>query len=73
MTQDTMMSVLLLRDIPLNDGTTLNEGYQGTLIEPFGPQFIVEFAIPDDTLVGGNRFNTVVLNAEDFAITGISE
>ena len=72
MTQDENLSVLLFHDVTTDDGTNLLEGAQGVLVEPFGGQFIVEFAIPDDSLEGGNRFETAVLSAEDFAITGKS-
>lgn len=70
MNQDEYFDVILLTDITTDEGTTLKEGESGVLVETFGPSYVVEFAIPDHTLVGGHRFETVVLNPEDFAITG---
>ena len=73
MTPDENLGVVLFHDITTDEGTTLVEGCAGHLIEPFGSQFVVEFAIPDEALVGGHRYESVVLSAEDFAITGNSE
>jgi hypothetical protein len=73
MTPDEYLDVVLFHDVITDEGTTLEEGYQGTLVDKFGEQFVVEFTIPDERLVGGNRFETVVLNPEDFAVTGNPE
>jgi len=70
MTPDEYLDVILLTTITTDEGTTLEAGHSGVLIETFGPEFIIEFAIPDHTLVGDHRFETVVLKPEDFAIVG---
>jgi len=70
MTPDDYLGVVLFRDVTTDESTTLPSGCEGVLVDKLGEQFVVEFAIPDDTLVGGHRYEVIVLNPEDFAITG---
>lgn len=70
MNPDEYLDVVLLKTITTDEGTTLEEGQSGVLVEIYGPQFIIEFAIPDHTLIGDHRFESVSLNPEDFVIVG---
>ncbi len=64
------LNVMLLNSVVVHDDLTLEEGSEGTLIELLSSGYVVEFAIEDDDLVGGHRYETVVLGAEEFAVLG---
>ena len=66
---DLCASVMLFEDIKTDQGTELKSGFQGTLIDKFGDEFVIEFALEDSSLEGDLRFETACLSADKFAIT----
>jgi len=67
------VNVMLFKNIKTDQGTEIEEGSSGVLVERFGEGFILEFALEDENLVGGKRFETVCLGADCFAVTGYQE
>lgn len=62
--------IKLLVDKTSDSGYTLKSGSQAVVVEALGPgpdAYIIEFAIPDETLVGGNRFDTCTVLANEIS------
>lgn len=69
------LDVVLFDGAKTESGTILQEGAVGTMIGVMGEgsHYIIEFSIPDAEDEEGHRFETALLSAEEFAITGKSE
>lgn len=73
MTNDSCLEreILTFVDVTTDQGTELEKGSVGVIADKVSDDsYIIEFAIPDDTLVGGHRFETAVMDTPTFAIAG---
>lgn len=61
--------VMIFEDIKTDEGTVIEQGAGGYIVERLGDDFIIEFALDAPELVGGKRFETSCLSADRFAIT----
>ena len=67
-TMEPYKTIKVLVDKIGDSGYGLKAGAEAVIVEALGPgpdAYIIEFAIPDETLVGGHRFDTCTVAAEE--------